>query len=204
MGDGGMLDEITEIETPDNAQQPNPRASASSKAIRYLEASGAVAIYVTCPADFVPVRVGKIGPHAVAIFWLNSHQAVAVARLARRLAGADSDRDDAVLALREAAAELGVTLTPHDTAISRAAAAVERLDAFMDSLRANGGYRAFTKEYKRRRLAARERGEGFMTFKVAEARLRAALVPLLIGGKPVLGASLFAEVFKTGHRDTSA
>jgi len=51
------------------------------------------------------------------------------------------------------------------------------------------------KTYKQRRLAARERGESFVTFKVAEQRLRKALLPLLAGGKPVLGASLFAEVF---------
>jgi hypothetical protein len=34
-----------------------------------------------------------------------------------------------------------------------------------------------------------------MTFKVAEQRLRKALVPLLTGGKPVVGASLFTEIF---------
>jgi hypothetical protein len=164
-----MLDDLTEIETP--VAQPKPRASASSKAaIKYLEASGAVAISVTGPADFVPIRVGKIGPHAVAVFWIKKEAAVAVARLARRLAGADSDRDDAVLALRQAASELRVTLTPHSTAISRAGAAVERLEDFIENLRISGAYWQFTKTYKLRRLAAREAGRGFMTFKFAEAR----------------------------------
>jgi hypothetical protein len=35
----------------------------------------------------------------------------------------------------------------------------------------------FTKAYRRHRLAAADRGEGFMTFKIAEARLRKALTP---------------------------
>jgi hypothetical protein len=35
-----------------------------------------------------------------------------------------------------------------------------------------------------------------MPFKVAEARLRRALIPLLMNnGQPVAGASLFAEIF---------
>jgi hypothetical protein len=34
-----------------------------------------------------------------------------------------------------------------------------------------------------------------MTFKVAKERLRKALVPLLTASKPVVGASLFAEIF---------
>jgi hypothetical protein len=188
-----MLDlDAADVET---VARPAARSSSDTKAaIAYLIASGATATYTTTTRDFVPIRSGsQIAANAVAVFWVQKKQAVA---LARRLAGADSDRDDALLALREAAAELGVTLTPHATAISRAAAAVERLDAFIDSLSANGGYRAFTQEYKRRRLAACERGEGFVTFKVAEQRLKAALVPLLMNGKPVVGASLFAEIFK--------
>jgi hypothetical protein len=41
-----------------------------------------------------------------------------------------------------------------------------------------------------------ERGEGYMSFKVAELRLRRAMIPLLMnGGQPVAGASLFAEIF---------
>jgi hypothetical protein len=39
--------------------------------------------------------------------------------------------------------------------------------------------REFTKTYKRRRLAAGLRGEGFMSYAVAELRLRRALIPLL-------------------------
>jgi hypothetical protein len=44
----------------------------------------------------------------------------------------------------QAAADYHVTLTPHDTAISRAADAVQRLEAFMDSLRGPGRLRHST------------------------------------------------------------
>jgi hypothetical protein len=67
---------------------------------------------------------------------------------------------------------------------------------YMSSLRGTGVLREFNRAYKQRRMAATARGRGFMTFKVAEQRLKAALIPLLMnGGKPVVGQSLFAEVF---------
>lgn len=66
----------------------------------------------------------------------------------------------------------------------------------MDSLRGTGVRKEFTKAYRRKRLAAGLRGEGFMSYGNAELRLRRALVPLLMnGGQPAVGASLFAEIF---------
>jgi hypothetical protein len=185
-----MLDLLdADAATGDTQKSAAPDTKA---AIKYLEASGATAIYVTCPRDFTAIRIGQIAANAYAVFWVQKKQAVALGRRARKLAGDNPDREDAIAALREAAAELGVTLTEHATAISRAGAAVERLDTFIDGLRKA----EFTKEYRRRRLAAREAGEGFVTYKVAERRLKAALVPLLMnGGKPAVGQSLFAEVF---------
>jgi hypothetical protein len=55
--------------------------------------------------------------------------------------------------------------------------------------------REFTKAYRRHRLAAADRGEGLMAFKIAEQRLRRALIPLLTGGTVGTTSSLFAEVF---------
>jgi hypothetical protein len=142
------------------------------------------------------IRSGrKIDPRATAICWIAAQAAIGVARRARRLAGANPHGDEALAALRQAAAESRATLTPHDTAMSRAGAAAQRLDEYMSSLRGTGVLREFNRAHKRRRMAATARGEGFMTFKTAEARFRRALIPLLTGGKPVLGASLFAEVF---------
>jgi hypothetical protein len=66
----------------------------------------------------------------------------------------------------------------------------------MSSMRGTGVLKEFTKAYKLRRMAAAARGEGFMTFATAELRFKRALIPLLQnGGKPAVGASLFATVF---------
>jgi hypothetical protein len=193
-----MLDEVA-VETVD---RPN-RSPDTKAAIAYLIAADTTAISVieteTGRALF---RVGtKIDPDATAIYWIAGQAAIAVARRARRLAGANPRGDEAIAALRQAAAEKRATLTEHATAMARAGSAAQRLDEYMASVRGTGVLKEFNRAYKRRRMAATARGEAFMTFKVAEARLRAALVPLLTGDKPVATASLFAEVFKTGHRD---
>jgi hypothetical protein len=67
----------------------------------------------------------------------------------------------------------------------------------MDELRGTGVLKEFTKMYRRQRLTAGLRGEGFMSYKVAELRLRRALIPYLIGSKPIAASSLFAEIFCT-------
>ena len=96
------------------------------------------------------------------------------------------------------AVECRTTLTPHDVVMARAANAAERLDKLMASMRGTGVLKEFNRAYKRRREAAFARGERFMLYKVALARLRTAMIPILMnGGNPVLGASLFAQVFDT-------
>ncbi|MFY9954145.1 hypothetical protein [Bradyrhizobium sp.] len=77
----------------------------------------------------------------------------------------------------------------------RAGVAAAKLDQYMASLRGTGVLREFNKAFKRRRMAAMLRGEGFMNYKAAEARLRRALVPLLQGGATVAPQSLFAQIF---------
>jgi hypothetical protein len=65
-----------------------------------------------------------------------------------------------------------------------------------DSLRGTGVLKEFTKAYRRRRIAAAERGQGCMTFQQAELRFKLALIPLMMnGGKPAIGSSLFAAIF---------
>jgi hypothetical protein len=100
----------------------------------------------------------------------------------------------ATAALHRAAADARSTLTPHDVAISRAAGAAAKLDAYMDSLRGTGVLVEFNRAFKRKRMAATASGEGFMSYSTAMLRLRKALVPLLQGGN-VQTQSLFAAVF---------
>jgi len=40
------------------------------------------------------------------------------------------------------------------------------------------------------------RGEGFMSYKAAETRLRRALVPMLVNGRAIGAQSLFEEIFR--------
>ena len=134
------------------------------------------------------------------MFWLPEAQAQArsVAARARSIAGDNPDTDAAISALQEAAAQCRATLTPNDVAMTRAANAAERLDKFMSSMAGTGVLREFNRAFKTRRQAAFARGEQFMKYKVALARLRSAMIPILIaGGKPAIGQSLFATIFNT-------
>ncbi len=80
--------------------------------------------------------------------------------------------------------------------MARAGDAAGRIEQHMELLRRTGRLREFTRMYKRRRIAAAANGQGFKSFKVAELRLRQALIPLLVDGRSI-GAvqSPFAEIF---------
>jgi hypothetical protein len=95
-------------------------------------------------------------------------------RQARRDAGANPDTAMAAKALAQAAADQGVTLTPHHVAMTRAGDAANRIEQHMDFPRRTGKLREFTRMYKQRRTAAAAQGQGFLTYPVAELRLRRA------------------------------
>jgi hypothetical protein len=177
--------------------RPAARPADTKAAISYLISSGATAISIIENVKGCSFKVGsKLDPRAAMVFWLPEDNARAVMRKART--GASPDIAAATTALHKAAADQRVTLTEHGTAMMRAGEAAKRLDAYVASLRARGAMKEFTKAYRRHRLAAIARGEGFMSYAVAELRLRRALVPLLVGGRangPV--QSLFAEIFGT-------
>jgi hypothetical protein len=195
-----MLDVVADTATNDirkSAAADSSVVATHRAGLKYLEASGARAISVTIGCGHTVINVGYLRD-AVETFWTPADKARTVAARARSIAGGGPDVAVTIAALREAAAQLRVTLTEHDTAISRAASAAERLDAFMASMTGTGVLREFNRTFKTRRQAAFARGEQFMRYPIALARLRLALVPLLQnGGKPVVGASLFAEIF--GH-----
>jgi hypothetical protein len=175
------------------------RAAARSDtkaAVAYLIASGATAITIIENVAGCTFKVGsKISARAAVVMWLREDEARKLLKAARRGAGKSPDLSKATSALTKAASDQRVTLTEHAVAMMRAGEAAAKLDAFIASLRARGAMREFTKMYKRRRIAAGLRGEGFMNYQAAEARLRKALVPLLQGGGNVQTQSLFAEIF---------
>jgi hypothetical protein len=187
-----MLDaDVADVSAPQGAKSPDRAA------IAYLIASNATAIQIIENETGCTFRVGtKIDARAASVHWLRETEARAVLKAARRGAGESPDIATATSALIEAAARLRVTLSDHRVAIERAAAMSAQLDAYVASLRARGGMREFTKMYKRRRIAAVARGEGFMSFGNAELRFKRALIPLLQGGATVAPTQgLFASIF---------
>jgi hypothetical protein len=144
-------------------------------------------------------RIGtKLGlARSVATYWIMEVDAKRVVDRARKIAGKGAGGNAAISALHQAAADLRATLTPHYVAMARAGNAAIRIEQYIDSMHARGAMREFTKDYKVRRLAAKQRGENFMTYRAAELRLRRALIPLLMrGGQPAVGSSFFAEIFR--------
>lgn len=195
-----MLDDVADVAPVATVAKPVPRSPDTRAAIQYLAASGAVAIFIVEIDGIAAFRVGIPNwnkPYA-AIFWITEVDAKPVVKVARRLAGKDQNVGDAVASLRKAAVECRATLTPHDVAIQRAAGAARRLDEYLTSLKGTGVLKQFTRTYRLRRVAAAERGKGFMSYKVAELRFKRALIPLLLNnGKPAIGASLFETIFGT-------
>jgi hypothetical protein len=172
------------------------RSPDTRAAIAYLIASDATALSLIENETGCAFRVGtKLDPRAASVHWLRETEAQAVLKAARKHAGKSPDIATATTALIRAAADLRVTLTEHGTAMMRAGEAAKRLDAYVASLRARGAMKEFTKAYRRHRLAAIARGEGFMSYGNAELRLRRALIPYLSGGRDVQAATLFADVF---------
>ncbi len=189
-----LNDDVLEVEAVDRpaARSPDIRA-----AVEYLVASGATAISITDRDGVCSFHVGqKIDPHAVSVQWLPETHARAIVKQARRDAGRNPDAASAARALAQAAADHRQTLTPNDVAISRARDAAGRIDSYLKAMMANGTLREFNRAFKLRRMAAMARGEGFMSFATATARLRRALIPLLVNGRTIGPAqSLFAEIF---------
>jgi hypothetical protein len=187
------LEDVADVET---VARPAARSPDTRPALKYLEMSGAVRISIDTTGR---ISSNKIRTDTVAIFWIREEQARPVVRLARRHAGEDrTDPETMLAALHQAAADLHVTLTPHATAMERATEQAARLNRFVDGLRRTGALKEFTKAYRRHRLAAGLRGEGFMSYANAELRLRRALIPLLTnGGQPAVGGSLFAAIFES-------
>jgi hypothetical protein len=186
--------DVADVET---AAQPAARSADTKAAIAYLIASGATAISVIENVTGCVFRIGtKIDPRAASVHWLREAQAKPVMNAARRIAGKSPDLTKATSALAKAASDQRVTLTEHAVAMMRAEEAAAKLNRYMDSLRGTGVLREFNRAFKRRRMEAMLRGEGFMNYKAAELRLRRALIPLLqAGGKPAVGQSLFAQIF---------
>jgi len=109
---------------------------------------------------------------AAGAWWCETGKAGPVIREARRHTG------DILAAARA----LGVTLTDHATVLARTKAAVARIEAGMAWAQRTGPLHEFNQEYRRRRLEAQRRGERFMGYAQATARLRCAITKVAATG----------------------
>ena len=103
--------------------------------------------------------------------------------------------------MQHSATALGTTLTPDDVAIRRAGDSMKRLDAMVETMRRDGTLRVFNARYQAGRAAAAAEGKGFMSFGVAMARFKKALIPMLQSGKPISG--VFEDVLGEKGSDPS-
>lgn len=103
---------------------------ASKAALAYLAHSGAAAISVIADVDGAAIRVGFDAGDAdvVEVFWIPAAKARSIAARACHIASPGLEVDDAVAAIRSAAAESRTTITLHDVAIARAAEMASALD----------------------------------------------------------------------------
>jgi len=180
----------------DPVERSTSRPRSSKAALDYLALSGATPISIR-PTDAggSKIRFGKVDPNAAIVVWCEETRARPVIRLARRYAGPGASVTAASAALRKAASDLRVVLTPDTTAMERAAASVVRLEEYFESMRQSGQLQQFNKIYKLRRAEATAMGQSFMTFSAASRKLKVALVPLLVGGDRPAPGKLFAEIF---------
>jgi hypothetical protein len=101
---------------------------------------------------------------ATAAWWCRDVDAARVAKFAQRTGDVEA-----------AAWRLGIRLTRHDSAVTKAQDRAAALSSAMRQAQEAGLMRAFNTEYRQRRLAAFERGKNYMPYAVARARLTQAV-----------------------------
>jgi hypothetical protein len=90
--------------------------------------------------------------------------------------------------------QLHVRVAAHEHVVSKAEAAVAQLNEPLAKANNDGSLRAFNRQYRTRREAARSRGQGYMTYAAARNRLLRALAEHAAGTTP--SAAVFGKVFE--------
>jgi hypothetical protein len=173
----------------------------------YLIASGVVAICTIRLADGVldfrlARDLGKLamgGVEIVCVHWLaGRQQAAKVMRNAKKIAKGTRDEVCAHAALHSAAILNGAHLTPHRTVLARTESAARRLAMRVNDAAVQGQLKLFNAEFRRRRLLATARGEGFMNYATARRRFRRVIIGRLIVSGATQQTNLYDEVFREG------
>jgi hypothetical protein len=116
--------------------------------------------------------------------WLKADYAGAVLQIAKGIGGD----------IEAAARKAGVEVADHVTVLARATAAVAKISNKLDQAQRTGVLHAFNEEYRRRRLAAFEKGSNFIPYKEARSRLQRALVSVAATG--IAPQALMKTVFE--------
>jgi hypothetical protein len=82
--------------------------------------------------------------------------------------------------------------TRHETVTERAQAATLRIEERLSTAHEKGDLKFFNAQYRARRLAAREGGQGFMPYSAAKARLQRTIADVAAGKATT---TLVARVF---------
>jgi len=165
---------------------------------QYLQASGNTAICLIKGDDtgcLFKVSRKVDAPGIVASFWIDKALATSVARIARNKAGKKPSLECASLALHKAAAARGAHVTSGPIAMARATELSAKLEVVLDQMQQSGRLAEFNREYRRRRMAATLRGEGYMSFTTAKARLHRAIIVRLVNKQAANSSAIFHAVF---------
>jgi hypothetical protein len=120
----------------------------------FLKAAGIAAVYADDAGAIGAVDIVGIDAPPGRIFLCcapGKHIGIATKTAARVVVG--MGQADALAAVREAAAELGIGLTPLETVIQRALAAVETVNQRIADLQKTGGMKEMNAEFKAARKA---------------------------------------------------
>ena len=121
---------------------------------RYLSIVGISTVYVSLQGTInSEASVGVSHPNGSVVFCCKQGDELRLVDLARSLYSSEDHRK-AVMAIRQAAAELSIGLTPHETVVTRARAAVSKVEQTMAEMQKTGALKAMNREFK----AAREAG----------------------------------------------
>ena len=153
--------------------------SLSPSARDYLAAFDLAAVAIS-PTGRVFISKNPTG--ASAAFWCRAGEADKVANAAWY-------KGDIV----EAARRLHIAVTPHPILLGRVQARTRKIDEAIAQAKADGLLARFHQEYKRRRIAARAAGQHFISFSLAERRLRKLIAESIAAGGVI--PQSFTEVF---------
>ena len=92
----------------------------------------------------------------------------------------------------ELLSEIALPCSSHAVVVERASASVERLDSSLDQAQDSGDLKFFNREFQKRRIAAKLRGESYPNYGIFRSKLKRVLASHA-AGKPT--STILSEVF---------